>query len=135
MAREFDGPLTAEDLAYLRARHTEAYVQRQVDLLGLADSAEEAENSPETPDEGADGDSGQNGGDDSGDGSDGSEEDLIGEAPGDENTGNAVGTTYNPGDHTVEEVNRHLKTVSDEERNAILALERDGRNRSSIDGI
>lgn len=128
MAREFNGPLTEEDLEYLRARYTEAYVQRQVDLYGVADGAEEAAS---TPDEGADGDSGQTGGDDSGDGNDGSEEDLIGDA---DTAGNAVGTTYNPGDHTVDEVNAHLKTVSAEEREAILALERDGRNRSSIVG-
>lgn len=40
MARTFDGPLTADDLVYLRQRHSTAYVDRQVALLGTADSAD-----------------------------------------------------------------------------------------------
>lgn len=41
MAREFDGPLSADDLAWLRSRYSESYVDRQVDLYGVADGAED----------------------------------------------------------------------------------------------
>lgn len=43
-------------------------------------------------------------------------------------------TDYDPGNYSVAEVNRKLAEVSDPEREAILALERSGKDRSTIDG-
>jgi hypothetical protein len=40
MAREFKGKLTADDLAYLRQRYPESYVQRMADLHGVKKSAD-----------------------------------------------------------------------------------------------
>lgn len=40
MARTFSGPLSADDLVYLRQRYTESYVDRQVALYGVADDAD-----------------------------------------------------------------------------------------------
>lgn len=40
MARTFDGPLSAEDLEFLRTRYSAPYVQRQIELLGTEDDAE-----------------------------------------------------------------------------------------------
>jgi hypothetical protein len=42
MARTFDGPLSAKDITFLRARYSAPYVQRQIELLGTEDGAEEA---------------------------------------------------------------------------------------------
>lgn len=42
---------------------------------------------------------------------------------------------FDPGEHTVEQVNAHLDTVTDDaERERILQAERDGKNRSTIVG-
>lgn len=39
---------------------------------------------------------------------------------------------YNPGDHTVAEVNAYLETADDDERARVLTVERDGQTRKGI---
>lgn len=114
MAREIDlsKPLSADDIAYLKARHHQSYVDRLVELAGGA------ENAPEKPEDEAPADS-------TGEGESGPEtgdEDLIG----------ATTTDFDPGEHTVDEVQAHLKDASDAERARVLELERDGKGRSGI---
>lgn len=136
MAREFKGPLSASDLEYLRARHTEAYVERQVELLGVKDNADseeaqaKAEAKVQKAAEQAEREAQEAAAKDAAEAEQAAlaarvaaTEDLIGD------------TGYDPGEHTVEEINKHLKTVSEEERESILAREREGRGRTSIDGI
>ena len=57
MARIFDGPLSQEDVDYLRARFSAPHVDRQIELLGLADASEKPEDPAggEGTDEGAQG--------------------------------------------------------------------------------
>lgn len=133
--REIDlsKPLDEETIAHLRERYSNEYVDRMVYLAnGPADDEEAAEEqSDEAPEDVA--------GLGTGDGVDSTEatdlsdaeddgEDLIGDA-----VGNAVGTEYNPADHTVDEVNKYLRSgISEEEKQAILQLEREGRGRSTI---
>jgi len=42
---------------------------------------------------------------------------------------------FDPSTKSVTEVNEHLATASDEERERVLAAEREGKNRSTVDGI
>lgn len=141
MARKLDlsKPLSAEDVKYLRSRYPEPYVQHQIALAGVnedspsePDEAEDAGDGGETGDGGADGTDVPEEGSEAGEEDETGEEDLIGDAG---EADDEPVTSYDPGKHTVDEVNKHLKTVSEEEKGAILALERDGRNRTSIDGI
>jgi hypothetical protein len=44
------------------------------------------------------------------------------------------GSSYDPSEYTVEQVNAHLDTVSEEEQSRILQAERDGKNRTGIVG-
>lgn len=55
-----------------------------------------------------------------------SEEDLIGERGSE--------SDFDPGKHTVEEVNEYLASASAEEKERVLAAEKDGRARSTIVG-
>jgi hypothetical protein len=121
MARDIDlsKPLSKEDIAYLKARHSLPYVERLVELAGTASS--EPENGPQSgsdtdPAPSAPGsESGtENGGEDV-------DEDLIGST-----------TDFDPGQHTADEVLKHLKDASDEEKSRVLALEKDGKGRSTI---
>lgn len=125
MARDIDlsKPLSKEDIAYLKARHSLPYVARLVDLAGMASS--EPDNGPETgegsgqaPSAPEGGDAPENGGESSGSG----DEDLIG----------STTTDFDPGQHTADEVLKHLKDASDEEKSRVLALEKDGKGRSTI---
>lgn len=117
MAREIDlsKPLSKEDVAYLKARHSLSYVDRLVELAGGTSS--EAGDGPETG-EGSSQAPSATGGENGGEGGD---EDLIGDV-----------TDFDPGQHTVDEVQEHLKGASEAERSRVLDLERDGKGRSGI---
>lgn len=41
---------------------------------------------------------------------------------------------YNPADHTVADVNRYLSSASPDERDRVLAAERNGANRAGVKG-
>lgn len=143
MAREIDlsKPLDEETIAHLRERYSNEYVDRMIYLANGGDADGEAEQADgdEAPEDVAGLGTGdgvdstepteQEDGEDPSDGEEDEEDDLIGDA-----SGNAVGTTYNPADHTAEEVIAYLKSgnVGLEERQAVLQLEKDGRGRVSI---
>lgn len=46
----------------------------------------------------------------------------------------AAGEPYDPGEHTVPQVNAHLDSVGEQERESILQAERQGRARKGIVG-
>lgn len=106
MARELDlsKPLSAKDVAYLRSRHHDSYVERMIELAGGLETDEGTEDA-QLGTEDAEGS--ENGG-----------EDLIG--------------VYDPNVHTADEVVEYLKTASDEEKARIIALETDGKGRVTI---
>lgn len=118
MARDFDlsKPLSEEDVAYLRARYSESYVARMVELAGGA--SEDAESVPETPADVAPAPSAT----EAPNGTETGDEDLIG----------STTTDFDPSEHTADEVVKHLKDASEEEKTRVLALERDGKGRSTI---
>lgn len=114
MARKIDlsKPLSAEDRAYLLTRHPVSYVDRLQELAGGAEEAPETDEEPEGGEstQGAE-EAPENGG-----------EDLIG----------TPGGTFDPGEHTADEVVKHLKDASEQEKARVLALEADGKGRSTI---
>jgi hypothetical protein len=111
MARKIDlsKPLSKEDIVYLRQRHHQSYVDRMVALAGG-----KAEETPEEPEGGESTESTESGSENGG-------EDLIGD------TG-----SFDPGEHTADEVTKYLKTVNEEEKARVLAAEADGKGRSTI---
>jgi hypothetical protein len=132
MARQFTGPLTAEDIAYLSGRHPAAYVDRMVSLLGTEDAPSEApaenEEGGESGDEGGEQGQTQPEGSEAGEDSDPDtgDEDLIGATS---------ETSYDPLAYTTKEVRAHLKTVTAEEAERIKAVEaarEDREPRTSI---
>jgi len=111
MARKLSSPLTPADIKWLRARFPENRVQAMIGDAG---------ESPETDEETGDGDSdadGANGPENGGE----DPEDLIGSTE-----------PFDPGVKTVDEVNKYLSTADDEEKARVLALEADGKARSTI---
>ena len=117
MAREFTGPLTKDDLKWLKERFPQSRIDRLVEVNGLA----RAEKSREEPrgSEAAEGEGS------SADGVESAEEgleDLIGD-PGQ--------ATFDPQDHTEAEIVAHLK-ANPADRDRILALEAEGRGRKGV---
>jgi hypothetical protein len=131
MARELSKPLSEEDLVFLRQRYPEPYVQRMIALHG----AEDAESAPETPDEDpADPESNE----DADEAESGAEEpETDGEADGEDEDDDLIGDapTYDPLDHTTQEVRSYLKTATEDERKRVKAVEQartDREPRTSI---
>lgn len=123
MARDFDltKPLTEADVKWLRSRYAANYVDRMVALAGTV--AEEPGDGPETASDSSQAPSAPG----SESGPETPDEDLIGSDEGEL-------SDFDPGQHTVDEVQAHLKSASADERDRVLALERDGKGRSGILG-
>lgn len=146
MVRDIDlsKPLSEDDQAYLRERYSNEYVDRLVTVSGGEQADDPAADLSHASDSGTEaGDTGLGAGDPAATPPDGDDtapaadadaqdDDLIGDAGDGDTVGNAVGTTYNPGDHTVAEVRSYMDRVGLEERNAIKQLEQEGRGRTTI---
>lgn len=140
MAREIDmsKPLTAEDIAYLKARHPLAYVRRLIDLAGgvdeasASDTGEEAENSPETGEQGAGEPDASEAGSEAGDGPESNpeggddDEDLIGDAG---------ETPFDVLKATEAEVKTWAESASDEAKAAALTTEQAREDRDPRKGV
>lgn len=109
MSRQLSTPLTEDDLEFLNARYSEAYVARQVELH----TPLEAENVPEKDEEGGADPVAPPAPEEPG-------EDLIGEVP------------VDPGKLTVDEVLAHLRSADEAERARVLAAEQAGKARAGI---
>lgn len=135
MARELSFPLNEGDLAWLKERYPQGYVERMIELHG----SEDAENAPETPEEpeqpqgtpeGVEG--GENGSEEPEETSedeaedDEDDEDILGDSDEDE------GKPYDPSEHNVDDVVKHLASASDAEKSRILAAEASGKGRTTI---
>lgn len=133
MAREIDltKPLSDEDVEYLRARLPESQVERMVYLASGEDGKEDAE-APVPEDRRDLSPKDLSGSEEDGEDSEEEEDlDLIGD--GDDDEGDEL-SDFDPKDHTVAEVEDHLKDSPDAEKERVLALEREGRNRSTLVG-
>lgn len=132
MARELNGPLTEEDLSYLRERYPEPVVQRRIELLGLAGDQDEPENGENGGENGPEGSPDPEGQDTPREAENGPENDEEGEEDDDligETVGNAVVTTFDPTQHTVQEVKNYLDGASAEEANAVKLVEKERTDR------
>lgn len=125
--REFKGKLSADDLAYLRQRHTEAHIARLVELHGVQKGAEDgsgddavaqaqrnlekAQEEAETAAREAADAAAQAAAEASTQADQDAAEDLIGDA------------LYDPLAHTTTEVRAYLKTASEDEVNRVKAVE------------
>lgn len=121
MARDIDlsKKLSQEDLEWLEARYSQVYVDRCIELAGgVEKGAETASTDSEPPSPPPSPTGPENGGEGLG----GGDEDLIGDGV----------TDFDPGQHTADEVLKHLKDASDAEKARVLALETDGKGRSTI---
>jgi hypothetical protein len=117
MAREFNGPLTPDDLEWLMARFPQSRIDRLVEVNGLAASEtarEEPEGSEAVKGEGSTAEGVEN--------PEESLEDLI---------GSSAGQDFNPQDHTEAEIAAHLKANPDD-KERVLALEAEGRGRKGV---
>lgn len=144
MAREFDGPLSKDDLTWLNARFSTPYVDRMVSLHGMKggksdakDAAKEAEAAARKEQEAADAadeaarqaaeaaaeGSSPDGPDGSESGGDGPEEDLIGD-----DVFDVTGSTEG-------EVKTWVETASDEDKAAALASEQAREDRDPRKGV
>lgn len=118
MPRQIDlsQPLSADDVAYLKARHSIAYVDRMVALAGTTSEADENQPSPASepvPEPPAP-----------------VEEETAGDTPS-EDEDDLIGVTFDPNDHTEAEIRTYLGEHP-EERERVLAAERDGRSRKGV---
>lgn len=124
MARKFDGPLSEADIAYLRKRYPNAYTDHLIRTLGRTDG-EDSENAEETAEQGGPGTPGSPDGESAGDGAEEAEDDdLIGATP-----------AFDPLRHTESEIKAHLAGVSEEEKQAILNVERNRQDREPRKGV
>lgn len=132
MAREFDGPLTKADIAWLEARYSENYVARMVSLHGTKKGGkaepkvEEPENGSETAEgkvEGADVPESTEG---AGDGTEEPEEDLIGDDEAD--VFDVIGSTE-------AEVKTWAESADAEAKAAALATESAREDRDPRKGV
>lgn len=137
MAREIDlsKPLDAETLAYLRSTRPMSHVDRLIELAGVEDGGDGVE----TADDGDDTTNAPDGGSEVGDGPETVAEDGSGDNGDPEEGGDGVedligSPTFDPSTHTTDEVTEYLKTATDEERERVLGLERDGKARKTIVG-
>lgn len=144
MAREFEGPLSESDLAWLKARHPESYVSRLVELHGLEEGANEAPTDPTNP-EGA-GDGSQTGEGTNGEGQvpegndgagDGADEDLIGDDSGDPAGDPADGAKeeFDVVGSTEAEVKTWSESASDEDKASALVAEQARTDREPRKGV
>lgn len=147
MAREFKGRLSADDIAWLRQRYPESYVQRMVDLHGTAKGADsedaqakaaaeaaeaqakadaeaqaEAERLQREQDEAA------------AEAARAAEEDLIGDSGGDGDAGAGDGS-YDVLGATESEVKTWAATASDEDKAAALSTEQARTDREPRKGV
>lgn len=127
MARDFKGPLTKDDLAWLKARFSTAYVARMIELHGVKggktepEAPEEPENGPETgEDTEGEGDAPET----TEEAGDGPEEDLIGDVE----TFDVLGSTES-------EVKGWVETASDEAKAEALATEQGREDREPRKGV
>lgn len=126
MAREFKGKLSKDDVTWLKARYSEAYVERMISLHGTkggddtaeadAKAAEEAEKARLAAEEAAKAESTGQGGDG------GEEEDLI-------------GSTFDVLDSTEAEVKAWAESASDEDKAAALSTEQGRTDREPRKGV
>lgn len=123
MPREIDmsKPLSAEDVAYLKARHPLPVVERMIALAGAEDSpepsapAEEPESTEEDPAK-AEATEEPDGTEDA---TEEPDEDLIGD----------VAELYDPFTHTTVEVREYMKQADPEERERVRKVELDRTDR------
>lgn len=144
MAREFDGPLTADDLVWLRQRYSESYVDRQVALYGVADdadtdeevaAAEEAAAKAQQEAEAkaaAEADEARRKADEeAAEAARAAEEDLIGDSGGD----GGDNASFDVLGSTETEVKDWASTASDEDKAAALATEQSREDRDPRKGV
>lgn len=112
MAREFDltKKLSKSDIKYLRTRYSDQVVDRMIELAGTVDGDAPSSASP-VPGVGSTGDTPETGG-----------EDLI-------------GSSYDPLQHTVGEVEEYVKSVDDDEKARIVAVEQARTDREPRAGV
>lgn len=131
MARTFDGPLTADDQEWLKARYSTSYVERMVTLHGVAKApkgskkAETPAAEPETsatPEVEAETPAGPENGSEEGD-----DLDLIGDTP--------AGETFHVLDKTEAEIREWVATAAPEDKAVALAVESAREDRDPRKGV